>query len=100
MIIDDKEYIVQLKDKKYHCAMDIAMSFIGGKWKTVILWYLRKEKKRFGELRKHCPQVTERMLSITLKQLEEDQVLEIHNLNDGQSRKKNPSHCYHQTNQV
>ncbi|MEN0047673.1 MAG: helix-turn-helix domain-containing protein [Bacteroidota bacterium] len=75
MVINEKEYVVYLNDRKYHCAMDIAMSFIGGKWKTVVLWYLKKEKKRFGELRKQCPQITERMLSITLKQLEEDDIV-------------------------
>ncbi|MEM9675670.1 MAG: winged helix-turn-helix transcriptional regulator [Cyclobacteriaceae bacterium] len=72
MRIKNKEVLVELAGKRYHCAMDIAMSFVGGKWKTVVLWYLRKEKKRFGELRDLCPQITERMLSITLKQLEKD----------------------------
>ena len=72
MKIDDKEYMIELDGDRFHCAMDVTMHFIGGKWKTVVLWYLRKEKKRFAELRKHVPQITERMLSITLKQLEED----------------------------
>ncbi|MEM6377694.1 MAG: helix-turn-helix domain-containing protein, partial [Bacteroidota bacterium] len=72
MKINDKEFLIELNKKTFHCAMDVSMSFIGGKWKTVVLWYLRKEAMRFGELRKRCPQVTERMLSITLKQLEED----------------------------
>jgi DNA-binding HxlR family transcriptional regulator len=51
------------------------MNYVGGKWKTVVLWYLRNEKKRFAELKKHIPQITERMLSITLKQLEEDDII-------------------------
>ena len=72
MRIKEKEILVELNDRQYHCAMDLAMSFLGGKWKTVVLWYLKSEKKRFGELSKQCPQITERMLSITLKQLEED----------------------------
>ncbi|MGD1843163.1 MAG: winged helix-turn-helix transcriptional regulator [Thermonemataceae bacterium] len=72
MRLNDKEILVELNDKTFHCAMDVSMSFMGGKWKTVVLWYLRKETLRFGQLRKLCPQITERMLSITLKQLEED----------------------------
>ncbi|MES2767280.1 MAG: helix-turn-helix domain-containing protein [Bacteroidota bacterium] len=52
--------------------MDVTMHFIGGKWKTVVLWYLRNNKKRFSELKAHMPQITEKMLSIQLKQLEED----------------------------
>jgi DNA-binding HxlR family transcriptional regulator len=72
MIINEQEFLIKIKEKEYHCAMDITMDYIGGKWKTVVLWYLRKDKKRYGELRKLIPDITERMLSIQLKQLEED----------------------------
>jgi DNA-binding HxlR family transcriptional regulator len=48
------------------------MDFIGGKWKTVVLWYLRNKTLRFGEIRKQIPEITEKMLSIQLKDLEED----------------------------
>ena len=72
MRLKDKEILVKLNNKTFHCAMDVSMSYIGGKWKTVVLWYLKNDAIRFGELRKLCPQITERMLSITLKQLEED----------------------------
>ena len=75
MRIKDKEVIILIKDRTYHCAMDVTMDFLGGKWKTVVLWYLRNDKKRFAELRKHVPQMTERMLSITLKQLEADGIV-------------------------
>ncbi len=72
MRIKDKEVVIKLKGQNYHCAMDVTMDFIGGKWKTIVLWYLRNDKKRFAEIRKLVPQMTERMLSITLKQLEAD----------------------------
>jgi DNA-binding HxlR family transcriptional regulator len=52
--------------------MDVSMNFISGKWKTVVLWYLKDGKKRFAEINKLIIQMTERMLSITLKQLEKD----------------------------
>jgi DNA-binding HxlR family transcriptional regulator len=52
--------------------MDITMDYIGGKWKTVVLWYLRYEVLRFGELKKKIPDITEKMLSIQLKVLEEN----------------------------
>ncbi len=61
--------------KKYHCALDITMDHIGGKWKTVVLWYLRNKTMRFGELKKQIPEITEKMLSIQLKALEEDGIL-------------------------
>ena len=75
MIIKDKEYVFKLHDKTYHCALDITMNFIGGKWKTVVLWYLRNKTMRFGELKKQVPDITEKMLSIQLKALEEDRLV-------------------------
>jgi DNA-binding HxlR family transcriptional regulator len=72
MIIKNKEYVVKMNNKSYHCAMDITMDYIGGKWKTVVLWYLKEKTMRFGELKKQIPDITEKMLSIQLKNLEED----------------------------
>ncbi|MCX6183372.1 MAG: winged helix-turn-helix transcriptional regulator [Bacteroidetes bacterium] len=51
------------------------MHYIGGKWKTVILWYLRNDTKRFNEIKKHIPDITEKMLSLQLKSLEEDGII-------------------------
>lgn len=72
MIIKGQEYLFGLHGKTYHCAMDVTMRYIGGKWKTVVLWYLHFGTLRFSEFGRVCPQITERMLSITLKQLEND----------------------------
>ncbi|MBL8993975.1 MAG: winged helix-turn-helix transcriptional regulator [Spirochaetia bacterium] len=75
MIIDNKEIVVIIGGREFHCAMDVTMNFIGGKWKSVVLWYLRKEKKRFSELRRHIPNITEKMLSLQLKELELDGIV-------------------------
>lgn len=72
MIINNKQMKFKLRGEEFHCAMDVTMNFIGGKWKTVVLWYLRKDKKRFSELRRLIPSITEKMLSLQLKQLEQD----------------------------
>lgn len=72
MLIDNTEKVYILNGKEYHCAMDVTMDYIGGKWKTVVLWYLRKDKKRFSELKKLIPNITEKMLSLQLKDLEKD----------------------------
>jgi DNA-binding HxlR family transcriptional regulator len=76
MIFKGKEMRVVIADKEYHCAVDVAMGFIGGKWKAVILWYLRKDAQRFGELRKLMPGITEKMLSMQLRQLEKDGIVQ------------------------
>jgi DNA-binding HxlR family transcriptional regulator len=75
MNIKGEEKSILLRDEVFHCALDVTMHFIGGKWKTVVLWYLRKDKKRFSELRKHIPDITEKMLSLQLKTLEEDGIV-------------------------
>jgi DNA-binding HxlR family transcriptional regulator len=75
MIINGEEKMILLRGETHHCALDVTMRFIGGKWKTVVLWYLRKEKKRFSELKKHIPDITEKMLSLQLKALEEDGIV-------------------------
>ncbi len=62
----------QIQDKVYPCCTSLTMKFIGGKWKTVILVHLTDGTKRYNELRKMIPLVTERTLSLQLKQLEED----------------------------
>ncbi len=76
MIVNGKEYELKLHGQTFHCALDVTMNYIGGKWKTVVIWYLRKDKKRFGELKKHIPDITEKMLSLTLRQLESDGLVE------------------------
>ncbi len=72
MIIDDEHYKFLLHGESFHCALDITMHYVGGKWKTVVLWYLRKDKKRFSELKERIPDITDKMLSIQLKALEQD----------------------------
>ena len=60
------------RDKTYSCSTSLAMSLIGGKWKSVLIYYLLGGEKRFSELRKLAGPITERTLSLQLKQLEED----------------------------
>ncbi|MFV0469617.1 MAG: winged helix-turn-helix transcriptional regulator [Dysgonomonas sp.] len=60
-----------IDNKEYPCSTSLAMRYIGGKWKTVILIHLIV-KKRYSELRREIPMVTERTLSLQLKELEED----------------------------
>ncbi len=60
-----------IDNKEYPCSTSLTMKYIGGKWKSVILIHLLK-KKRYNELRKELPMVTERTLSLQLKELEAD----------------------------
>lgn len=66
-------YIV--KGKEYPCCTSITMGIIGGKWKSVILYYLIEKPLRYSELKKKVGGVTERTLSLQLKDLEQDGVI-------------------------
>ncbi|HRH65866.1 MAG TPA: helix-turn-helix domain-containing protein [Bacteroidia bacterium] len=76
MIVNGKEFELKLHGKTFHCALDVTMHYVGGKWKSVVLWYLRKDSRRFGELKKVIPEISEKMLSLTLRQLEQDSLVE------------------------
>lgn len=65
----------QFNGKSYPCCTSVTMGIIGGKWKSVILFHLNEEPLRYSELRKKIPAVTERTLSLQLKQLEDDGVV-------------------------
>ena len=76
MILDGKEYTVKLNGKVFHCALDITMHYIGGKWKCIILWYLKGGAMRFSVLKRQMPDISEKMLSQQLKELEKEGILE------------------------
>ncbi|MFC8781195.1 winged helix-turn-helix transcriptional regulator [Streptomyces nigra] len=58
------------------CGIDTAMEVIGGKWKVLILWALHQHPgRRFGELRRLLPGVTEKVLASHLREMEADGVV-------------------------
>lgn len=54
------------------CTIEKTLKMIVGKWKTILLWHLSGGKKRYGELKKLVPNVSEKMLIQSLRELEKD----------------------------
>jgi DNA-binding HxlR family transcriptional regulator len=57
------------------CPVEYTLDIIGGKWKGVLLYHLIEGTKRFNEFRKLCPNITQRMLTLQLRELERDGII-------------------------
>ena len=56
--------------RNYGCPVELSLAFVGGKWRTVILAWLKEAPHRYGELRKRMPGLADKVLTQQLKELE------------------------------
>ena len=72
-----KESSTNYKNRKFltTCDMTYAVQMIGGRWKILIIVTLEKAPKRYGEIKKAIPGITERMLTLQLREMEEDGIV-------------------------
>ncbi|MFI5236593.1 MAG: winged helix-turn-helix transcriptional regulator [Ignavibacteriales bacterium] len=63
------------KGIKYNSPVELALNTIGGKWKMQIIWLLQDDPKRYGELKKLLSKVTHKMLTLQLRELEQDEII-------------------------
>lgn len=64
----------KIKDE-YICSLGLTIDLIGGKWKLMILWYLINGPKRFTELKKSIPNITQKILTEQLRELEDTSII-------------------------
>ncbi|MFS0655212.1 winged helix-turn-helix transcriptional regulator [Bacillus sp. 179-C3.3 HS] len=57
------------------CPVSITTSIIGGKWKGVILYHLSCGPKRYNELHRLIPSISQRVLTLQLRELEQDGIV-------------------------
>jgi DNA-binding HxlR family transcriptional regulator len=65
------------REMKMHfgCPVQATSNVLAGKWKVLIVWHLGLGSKRFAEIRKLLPGVSEKVLTSQLRQLEKDGVI-------------------------
>ena len=54
---------------RFNCPTEFALDVLGGKWKTVILCYLKYQPLRYAELRRLLPTLSDKVLSERLREL-------------------------------
>ncbi|MBC7923827.1 MAG: helix-turn-helix transcriptional regulator [Ferruginibacter sp.] len=76
----DEPYLFSEAAREVHsfnyCAIRSALNVVGGKWKLLLLSYLVGGPKRYGELMRLIPEISEKMLIQELRELEADLILE------------------------
>lgn len=65
----------KLRKHNFECPVEVSLDVLGGKWKGLILFHLQTEAKRFNELQRLLPGVTQRMLTRQLRELESDGIV-------------------------
>ncbi len=61
-----------MKDNISGCSVEEAMTVLGGRWRMLIISFLIEHPMRFNELRRAIPNISQRMLTLELRFLEEE----------------------------
>jgi DNA-binding HxlR family transcriptional regulator len=69
--------------RSFNCPTEFTLQVLGGKWKTVILCYLKVSPMRYAELRKLIPSLSDKVLSQRLRELTEAGLIDRSKSEDG-----------------
>lgn len=60
-----------MKESVSGCPLEEAMRILGGRWRIVLVYYLLDGPMRFSDLRRAMPNISQRMLTLDLRALEQ-----------------------------
>jgi DNA-binding HxlR family transcriptional regulator len=58
-----------MKNRPYTCGVDVAITALGGRWRTIVLARIKQGATGFAQLRRQIPGISEKMLSAALRDL-------------------------------
>lgn len=64
--------MIEHNGKTYSSRIEVTLDYLGGKWKTVILYFLAGRTMRFNELERNINGISHKMLAQQLRELERD----------------------------
>lgn len=66
---------IKFRGKEYFCSLDLTLSLIGGKWKTMMIYMLKDGALRSSDLQRKMPGVSNKMFTQTARDLEKDGIV-------------------------
>jgi len=64
-----------INDKEFNCSVMVTLDIFNDKWKLYIIWYLLDGDKRFKELSEDISEITQKTLTVKLKELESKNII-------------------------
>ena len=64
-----------INDKEYKCTVSVTLDILNDRWKLAIIWHLLDGEKRFKELHEIISEITQKTLTVKLKELEEKNII-------------------------
>ncbi len=64
-----------VNDKEYRCSVSVTLDIFNDRWKLAIIWHLLDGEKRFKDLHEIVSEITQKTLTIKLKELEEKNII-------------------------
>ena len=64
-----------INDKEYKCSVAVTLDIFNDRWKLAIIWHLLDGEKRFKDLHEIISEITQKTLTVKLKELEEKNII-------------------------
>jgi len=64
-----------VNDKEFKCSISVTLDIFNDRWKLSIIWHLLNENKRFKDLHNEIDEITQKTLTVKLKELEKKNII-------------------------